>query len=77
VQRERGGVRERGIEREREREGGQAGGGEWKREIEGDHGISEDGGAEASVALAGLVEGIAVAGRVLHFISLSPIIVPE
>jgi hypothetical protein len=60
---------------QREREGGQTGGGE--REIEGDHGISEDGGAEASVALAGLIEGIAVAGRVLHFFFLSPFIVPE
>ncbi len=61
--------------REREREDRQEG--EREREIEGDHGISEDGGAEASVALAGLIEGIAVAGRVLHFISLSPLIVPE
>jgi hypothetical protein len=62
---------------QREREGGQTGRGEGEREIEGDHGISEDGGAEASVALAGLIEGIAVAGRVLHFFFLSPFIVPE
>ena len=66
---EKGGLREKGRGREDRQEGG---GGR-----EGDHGISEDGGAEASVALAGLVEGIAVAGRVLHFISLSPLIVPE